>query len=138
MNIHATTATRDANTAISGAIQQATGNAGLDQQAFLKLLSTQLSNQDPTSPQDQSQMLAQLAQFSTVEGINNMQSSQTHTQAADLLGKTVQASVVVDNQQQSVSGKVSAVNWNSSGVHLTLDDPAQSSITLDQITQVSN
>ena len=139
MNINAAARTRDTTTTDPiGAVQTATGSAGLDQQAFLKLLSTQLSNQDPTAPQDESQMLAQLAQFSTVEGINNMQSSQTHTQAADLLGKTVQASVVVGNQPQSVSGKVNTVSWDSSGVHLTLDDAAQSSVTMDQITQVSN
>ena len=138
MNIQATTRTRDANSAITGAIQQSTGNASLNQQAFLQLLSTQLSNQDPTSPQDETQMLAQLAQFSTVEGINNMQTGQTHAQAASLLGKTVQASVVVDNQPQSLSGKVNAVRWDSSGVKLTLDNAAQSEVTMDQITQVTN
>jgi flagellar basal-body rod modification protein FlgD len=135
MNVNATTPTRAAATS---AVNQANVNSGLDQQAFLKLLSTQLSNQDPTAPQDQSQMLAQLAQFSTVEGINNMQASQTHTQASDLLGKTIQASVVVDNKPQALSGKVNSVSWDTSGVHLTLDDAAHSTVTLDQITQVSN
>jgi flagellar basal-body rod modification protein FlgD len=33
---------------------------------FMKLLTTQLANQDPTSPVDDTQMLAQLAQFSTL------------------------------------------------------------------------
>jgi len=33
---------------------------------FMKLLTTQLANQDPTSPVDNTQMLAQLAQFSTL------------------------------------------------------------------------
>ena len=39
----------------------------LDKDAFLKLLVTQLKNQDPLNPQNPDQMAAQLAQFSTVE-----------------------------------------------------------------------
>ena len=40
---------------------------GLGQDAFLKLLVTQLQHQDPTQPQDTNQMLSQLAQFSSLE-----------------------------------------------------------------------
>ena len=40
---------------------------GLGQDAFLKLLITQLQHQDPTKPQDTNQMLSQLAQFSSLE-----------------------------------------------------------------------
>lgn len=39
---------------------------------FLKMMTTQLQNQDPFNPQDQTQMLAQMAQFSTVAGISEM------------------------------------------------------------------
>ena len=42
---------------------------------FLLLLTTQLENQDPLKPLDPSQFLGQLAQFSTVTGIQSMQSS---------------------------------------------------------------
>jgi flagellar basal-body rod modification protein FlgD len=135
MNVLATTPTRATST---DAAQQTVNNSALDQKAFLKLLSTQLSNQDPTAPQDQSQMLAQLAQFSTVEGINNLQTSQSQTQASDLLGKTVQAKVTVNNLPHALSGTVTAVKYDGSGVTLTLNDAAHSSVTLDQITQVSN
>jgi flagellar basal-body rod modification protein FlgD len=38
-----------------------------DQQTFLQLLVAQLKNQDPTSPQDGTQFVAQLAQFSSLE-----------------------------------------------------------------------
>ena len=131
--------TRDAGAGdISGAVAQATGDQTLGQNAFLKLLSTQLSNQDPTSPQDDSQFLAQLAQFSTVQGVTNLQSSQTHLQASELIGKTVNASVIVNNQAQNLSGKVSSVRWDSAGVHLRLNDASQSEVTLDQVSQVSN
>lgn len=47
-----------------------TGTSASDLQAtFLKLLVTQLQNQDPTSPLDSSQMTTQLAQINTVSGI---------------------------------------------------------------------
>lgn len=39
---------------------------------FLKLLTTQLQNQDPTNPMDNMQLTSQLAQISTVEGITNL------------------------------------------------------------------
>jgi flagellar basal-body rod modification protein FlgD len=38
---------------------------------FIKLLTAQLSNQDPTAPVDNSQMIAQLAQFSSLSAANS-------------------------------------------------------------------
>jgi flagellar basal-body rod modification protein FlgD len=46
----------------------AVANNGLDQAAFLKLMSAQLQSQDPFDPLDQNQMVAQMAQFSQVAG----------------------------------------------------------------------
>ena len=50
-------------------------NATLDMTDFLKLMTTQLKTQDPFNPMDNSQMAAQMAQFSTVAGISEMNSS---------------------------------------------------------------
>ncbi|MEP7242563.1 MAG: flagellar hook assembly protein FlgD [Gammaproteobacteria bacterium] len=50
-------------------------NQTLGQNEFLKLMMTQLKNQDPMKPLDPSQFVGQLAQFSTVTGIQNMQGS---------------------------------------------------------------
>jgi flagellar basal-body rod modification protein FlgD len=47
----------------------------LDQNSFLKLMIAQFRNQDPTKPKDPSEFLGQLAQFSTVSGIEQMQTS---------------------------------------------------------------
>ncbi|HYM34456.1 MAG TPA: flagellar hook capping FlgD N-terminal domain-containing protein [Steroidobacteraceae bacterium] len=47
----------------------------LDQKSFLQLMIAQFKNQDPTKPQDPAQFLGQLAQFSTVSGIQDMQTS---------------------------------------------------------------
>lgn len=51
---------------------KAKGSAALDQNSFLKLMSTQLRAQDPFSPIDNTQMVAQMAQFSQVSGIAEM------------------------------------------------------------------
>jgi flagellar basal-body rod modification protein FlgD len=51
------------------------GKTALDQAAFLKLMTTQLKQQDPFSPLDNTEMVAQMAQFSSVSGIGEMNSS---------------------------------------------------------------
>ncbi|EZQ18462.1 flagellar hook assembly protein FlgD [Pseudomonas sp. G11-1] len=71
----------------------------LGKNEFLELLVAQLNNQDPLAPQENGEFIAQLAQFSTVEGIEKMnstmeamassfQSSQA-LQASSLVGRTV-------------------------------------------------
>lgn len=50
-------------------------NNTVDQTTFLKLLTTQMQNQDPLAPMDNTQMVAQMAQFSSVTGIAEMNAS---------------------------------------------------------------
>jgi flagellar basal-body rod modification protein FlgD len=64
--VTATEATGAAGAAISRATESATKLSG-DFNFFLKMLTTQLKNQDPTSPMDVSQMTSQIAQYSGVE-----------------------------------------------------------------------
>lgn len=47
-------------------------NSSLGKDAFLKILITQLQNQDPTSPMDDKEFIAQMAQFSSLEQMQNM------------------------------------------------------------------
>ncbi|MCK9443572.1 MAG: hypothetical protein M0Q14_03430 [Tissierellaceae bacterium] len=44
----------------------------LDKEAFLKLLTVQLSNQDPLNPMEDREFIAQLAQFSSLEQMQNL------------------------------------------------------------------
>jgi flagellar basal-body rod modification protein FlgD len=47
-------------------------NVGADQTTFLKLLIAQMKHQDPLSPQDSTQYIAQLAQFSSLEQLTSI------------------------------------------------------------------
>ena len=69
-----------ANTAASSGTtntSKALDNNGLGREAFLKLLVTQLQHQDPTSPQADTQFVAQLATFSQLEQLTQMNQSLT-------------------------------------------------------------
>ena len=110
---------------------QPVGNQELGKDEFLKLLVTQLQNQDPMEPMSNSEFVAQLAQFSSVEqlvGVNeglNMlgvqQMSMSNAQASSFIGREVQ---IRSDQLQvhdddvdvsavfSLSGDASAVTVN--------------------------
>lgn len=76
------------------------GNAALDKDAFFKLMLAQMKNQDPMNPLKNHEMAAQLAQFSTLEQMSNMNttlmkienknSDPQNFQALNLIGKIVQ------------------------------------------------
>ena len=58
--------------------QMTTSRAGgLGREAFLQLLVTQLAHQDPMQSQSDSEFIAQLAQFSSLEQLSNIQSTLT-------------------------------------------------------------
>lgn len=78
---------------------RATGNNNLDKDAFFKLMLTQMKNQDPTNPMQSHEMAAQLAQFSSleqlnnigkgIEGLNQAQAGQGNFGALSFIGKKV-------------------------------------------------
>ena len=78
---------------------------------FLKLLITQLSNQDPTSPMEDTQFISQMAQFSSLEQMTNMSTSFSKMadflnsqEAAGTLGKTVELDIGDATVQGIVEG----------------------------------
>jgi flagellar basal-body rod modification protein FlgD len=79
---------------------RAVGDPNMGKDAFLKLLLTQLKNQDPTTPLESHEMAAQLAQFTSLEKLTNIsdgikaleqsQKPQANFDALNLIGKAIQ------------------------------------------------
>lgn len=92
MDVSATAST----TASTSANVNDAKKASLNYDSFLRLLVAEMKNQDPTSPKDTSQYLAQLASFSAVEQgvntntkLNSLMTSMQLSQAHSLIGRTL-------------------------------------------------
>jgi flagellar basal-body rod modification protein FlgD len=106
-------------------LTQATASSqrGLSQEDFLKILTTQLSFQDPLKPMDNQQFMAQMAQFSSLEQTRVMNSNletllsiQAATQSIGLIGRTVE--VATDGGSQV--GQVTSLRFNNGQPLLTV------------------
>lgn len=93
------------------AVNGRTPKTELGKDDFLQLLIAQLSHQDPTAPTEDTQFIAQMAQFSSLEQMTNMSSGFTRltslltgSEAASSVGKTVD----IDMGESKVSGKITA------------------------------
>jgi flagellar basal-body rod modification protein FlgD len=112
----------------------------LDKNAFLKLMMTQLQDQDPLNPQDPSQYLNQLAQMTSVEQETNIATSvsqtaseQNSTTALSLLGHSVS---YLDASGNTQTGTVQKVDFSSAGPSLTID--GVTGISPGQISEVAS
>ncbi|MDO8585667.1 MAG: flagellar hook capping FlgD N-terminal domain-containing protein [Armatimonadota bacterium] len=119
----------------------------LDRDAFLRLLITQLRNQDPLKPVEDKEFIAQLAQFSSLEQMQNVnrnlelltQAQSTFQQGVALIGRTVQA-VSPDGEYDPESGttvltgEVDSVDFRSGRPILKIGDKL---VPLENVISVS-
>lgn len=119
MNVSGTSATDPITN--PGASTSTSGSNKLGKDAFMNLLVTQLKHQDPLAPTENSEFIAQLAQFSSLEGIQELNDNllglavlqQSNalmsqlTQSSDLIGKTVKYVDPATNAESS--GDVTSV-----------------------------
>jgi flagellar basal-body rod modification protein FlgD len=109
----------------------------LGEDAFLKLLTAQMQNQDPLSPMDDTQSVAQLAQFSAVQATTQMSDSFTAfqsnfavMQSASLIGKAVSAQTTdAGGNATSVTGTIKSVSIINGTPEFTLVDASGNLLT---------
>lgn len=112
--------------AIGSVLQEVTQaqNSTISQEEFVQLFLTQLTYQDPLEPLDNSEFLAQLAQFSSIEQqrqngvhLENISEINSILQATSLIGKSVE----IASQTGGIAGSVVAVSFDASGASLTVE-----------------
>src|SRR3954449_5776218 len=106
---------------------------------FIKMMVTQLQNQDPLEPAKNQELLAQMSQIGQLQSANSLQDSLKGMvlqnqigSASSLIGKTVKG---LDSGDDPVSGLVYSVKVGSDGVSLELDNGK--SLLLSRVTEIS-
>ncbi len=115
--------------------EENTAKNDLDKQAFLKLLVAQMKYQDPMEPTDNTEYVSQLAQFSSLEAMNNMSQSVDLQRATGLIGKVVTASKTdsVTGVVTETTGSVQFVSQSGSKTYLTIDGDQYQ---LDEVSKI--
>lgn len=103
----------------------------LGKDSFLKLLITQLSQQDPTQPMEDKQFIAQMAQFSSLEQMNNISQQMTSmnqraslSEAYAMLGKKIQS--FNPETGRVTEGTVSSIRRDGDSIFLMVGNTAVS------------
>lgn len=110
------------------------GSSELGKEEFLKLLVCQLQNQDPLNPQSDTEFISQLAQFSSLEQMTNMNTTLTNTSAYSLVGKEVIVQTTDSTGAISeVRGTVDYVEMQNGDAMLSIDGKTYS---IDDLVQV--
>lgn len=113
------------STTSSSNTSSSSSSAGL-QSEFLSLMVAQVQNQDPLNPLDGTQYVSQLAQFSMVEGIENLRVLQQQSLSADKTSQILQStSLVGKNVSAPTTSLTLAKEQNVTG-QIALTSPADS------------
>ncbi|MBG9768058.1 flagellar hook assembly protein FlgD [Bacillus vallismortis] len=105
-----------------------TNNSSLGKDEFLKILMTQVQNQDPLNPVDDKEFISQMATFSSLEQMVNLNTTMTQfvenqdpfTAYLDWMGKEV--SWTADGSATEKTGTVSSVKQSKGKYYLVLND----------------
>jgi len=98
----------------------------LNMASFLRLLTTQLANQNPLEPMKDTDFYAQLAQLGTVQGMDDLNATSQITQANSLIGKEVTAlrtgTTDITSDSAYVTGIVTGVVSRDGKRYLTVQE----------------
>lgn len=107
-----------------------TKQEGMGKDDFLKLLVTQLRYQDPMKPMEDKEFIAQMAQFSSLEQMQNLNASMLTVQASGMIGNQVKWT---DDYGEEQAGIVSSVRITDGKPSLVVGDV---NVALEKITAV--
>lgn len=109
-------------------------NNGMDKDAFLKLLVTQMKYQDPLNPSSDTEYVAQLATFSQLEQLQNLSTASSTSQAFSLAGKTVDVTTeTATGDKSTITGKVDYITMADGKAQLSINGSLYS---VDQLANV--
>lgn len=111
-----TSGTTDRGTKI---VEKNANGGSMDKNAFLKILAAQLSNLDPTQNQDSSAYVSQMAQFASMEQMQNLNTTMSDSAYQQMVGKTVITNEKDDNNVY-LQGYVTEVLKKSTGTYLSV------------------
>jgi flagellar basal-body rod modification protein FlgD len=110
------------------------GSSELGKEEFLQLLVTQLQNQDPLNPEEDTEFISQLAQFSSLEQMTNMNTTMSNTSAYSMVGKEViVSSTDSSGASTEVRGVVDYVEMLNGDAYLSIDGQTYS---MDDLVKV--
>ncbi len=109
-------------------------NSAMDKDAFLQLLVAQMKYQDPMEPTSNTEYIAQYAQFSQVEQIQNMAASTELQRASSLVGQDVYIKTTTSaGEVKETEGKVDFVKYEGNKAFLSINGSLYSLDDLDTI-----
>ena len=111
----------------TGNIANTDNNLGKD--AFLNLLVTQLHYQDPLEPASDTEYIAQMAQFSTLEQLQNLNNGFSSFKAYELVGKSVTANA----NGNTIEGVVESIKIQSDGIFAVIDGATTSIENINKV-----
>jgi len=108
------------------------GTERLGKEDFLKLLITELRNQDPLDPLDSKEYISQLSQFSTLEQMQNINLQLANLSAVNIVGQYVSAI----HGEKEISGLVTGIVFEKSGISVLIGDD-EIKVPLENVFKIS-
>jgi flagellar basal-body rod modification protein FlgD len=131
MSVSAATNTQSSTSQTATTVINPSSN--LNESDFLNLLVSQLENQDPLDPESSTDFASQMAQFSSLNEMQDLNTGFSQLYGVNLLGLSVQATDPSTNT--SYSGEVTGTSIQNNTVYLTVNG---SSIPASWVTSVSD
>lgn len=117
------TSSTSSSSGTSSSSSKAKRKSSLDMQDFFKLLTAQMQNQTCLDPASDTEFMSQMASFSSLSSMQELNKTATSQYAASLVGKTVTVrSTNKNNSTGTVTGVVESVNYTTNPASITVGD----------------